>query len=518
MNDAKQAGEILHILPLVIEQTCDSITITDKKGVIVYCNVAACRIRGRVQEEIIGKTAYFARPDVRGKGLFRALWENLEKGESWRGPLMERRQDRSTYPTLASISPICDEAGEIAHYVCIQRDMTDQHILEEQLHQSQKMEALGTLVGGIAHDFNNMLAGMTGNLYLARRKVEDKPDVVEKLRNVEKLSFRAADMINQLLTFARKDIRQMQPFSLTAFVKESFKLARVSVPENIALHRHICSADLIIKGDATQLQQVLMNLLNNARDAVAGTDRPAITIKLREWKADDEFLHAHPDLTGDRFALLTVEDNGSGIHESYMNNIFEPFFTTKEVGQGTGLGLAMVYGSVQSHGGVVEVDSEEGKGTSVHVYLPLLDNEEVSSFPKDAGETYQGHGETILLADDEAHVRQTNKNVLESLGYHVLEASNGEEAFAVFSGNQDVIALLILDVVMPQMGGVETAERIRELSPGIPIIFATGYDKDEVTPQQLPHSMVLSKPFSVNALSLQIRNLLDTPMPFPRKT
>jgi len=393
----------------------------------------------------------------------------------------------------------------------IMTDITERQNLQGQLRQSQKMEALGTLVGGIAHDFNNMLAGITGNLYLARRKVEDRPDVVEKLKNIEQLSSRAADMIGQLLAFARKSMVQTQPLSLTAFMKESFKLAQVSIPESIAFHRRICGTDLMVTGDATQLQQVLMNLLSNARDAVAGVDKPAISVKLSEYKADDAFLRAYPGLVGRRLARLTVEDNGGGISEEHLNNIFEPFFTTKAVGNGTGLGLSMVYGSVQSHGGAVRVDSKAGRGTSFHIYLPLLDGRQASRDHTNHDKIYAGHGETILLADDEAHVRETGSDVLESLGYRVLTACDGKEAVKLFCAHRDEVALAILDVVMPHLGGVKAAEQIRRLSPGVPVLFATGYDREQAmtTSNRLPHSLVLTKPLSINKLSRSVRDLIN---------
>jgi len=304
----------------------------------------------------------------------------------------------------------------------------------------------------------------------------------------------------------------MQPLLLAPYLNEALKMARVSVPENIIFHRHISRQDMMINGDAAQMQQVLMNLIGNACDAVEGIKEPVISVKLREWEADAEFLLAHPDMQTRQFARLTVEDNGSGIPADCMDNIFEPFFTTKGVGKGTGLGLAMVYGAVQSHGGILNVDSEAGRGTCFQLYLPLLK----SGLPQSVADDkvlLASHGETVLLADDEAQVRQASKDVLESLGYRVLEAANGKEAIDVFYAHADEIELLILDVVMPQLGGVEAAMRICELKPHTPVIFATGYDKEQVAPmtKQLEHSLVLNKPFVIGRFSRCIRKLLDEP-------
>jgi len=334
---------------------------------------------------------------------------------------------------------------------------------------------------------------------------------MERIRIVEKLGYRAADMISQLLTFARKGIVQIQPLSLEPFLNEALKLAQVSIPENITFRRYIFSQGLVVNGDAAQLQQVLMNLLSNARDAVEGAGKSMITVRLEEWIADAHFMRTYPDVKASRLAHLMVKDNGCGIPDDYKGNIFEPFFTTKGVGKGTGLGLAMVYGAVQSHGGALRVDSEAGRGTCVHIYLPLIDNKPENPDDVIHGKIYTGRGETILLADDEAPLRQTSKHILESLGYRVLEASDGKEAVDVFSAHSDAIELLVLDVMMPRMGGVEAADRIHEMKPDMPLIFATGYDRKSLPNDagELRNYLVLSKPFSIQMFSKGIRDLLD---------
>jgi len=384
--------------------------------------------------------------------------------------------------------------------------------MEHRFHQAQKMEALGTLVGGIAHDFNNMLAGMTGNLYLAKKKVQGNPDVVQKLDNVEKLSFRAAEMIHQLLTFARKDRVSMQEFPLTPFIKEAIKLLQVSVPENIDVVQNICSDALQINGDGTQIHQVLLNLLNNARDAVEGVDDPRITISLKPFHADEMFIKNHTNSRVGSYAHLVIEDNGCGIPNNKLEHLFEPFFTTKEQGKGTGLGLAMVFGAINTHSGFVEVESIEGKGSSFHVYIPLLETEHVAPSLQQEQGIIQGYGEMILLVDDEEHIREVGREVLEELGYQVIEASDGLEAVDIFISNQDKIALIIMDIVMPRLGGVKAIERIRGIRPDIKVIFSTGYDKEATLPDKMQPSeaVILSKPFNIETLSKTIREHLDS--------
>ena len=389
------------------------------------------------------------------------------------------------------------------------QDISERKQLEEQLVQSQKMEAIGTLVGGIAHDFNNMLAGITGHLYLAKEQISDMPDIVNDLNNVEDIAFRAADMIEQLLTFARKSRVNTKPVPLNPFIKQTLKLLRTSVPENIELHQEICSDALQIKGDSTQLHQVLLNLINNARDAVEGKDRPCITIRLEAWHPDEIFISHHTYFADKPYAHLSIEDNGCGMSEQQIEHLFEPFYTTKEQGKGTGLGLSMSFGAIKMHHGFIEVESIEGKGSTFHLYLPLLlqTNKRAIASPGEKMIT-RGHGELILLVDDELPIIETGKAVLESLGYRVLTATNGREAVDQFHEHAGEIALCILDVVMPIMSGDKAAQCIRQIKSDVKIIFATGYDKSAL--RSMENEIVLSKPFHIKEMSYLIRKQLDS--------
>ena len=379
---------------------------------------------------------------------------------------------------------------------------------EEQFHQAQKMDAIGTLVGGIAHDFNNMLAGITGNIYLAKKEAKAIPDVIHKLNDVEELSFRAADMIRQLLTFARKGDVSMKPLQLNPFIQEMVKFLSTSVPENIEFHQHISSSPLPINGNTTQLHQVLMNLVNNARDAVEGTNKPLITVTLETFQTDDAFNKKHAYFKSGAYALLSVQDNGCGIPEHQIKQLFEPFFTTKEEGKGTGLGLAMVFGAIKTHKGYIEVESRKGKGSSFHVYLPLQESTELSPALSNA-EIIKGNGEKILIVDDNESVRKSSKEILESINYKVIEASDGLEAVALYTSNQDEVSLIITDIVMPRLGGIEAIKQIREICADVKVIFSTGYDKDKVLKgASLSKDIILSKPHNIENLSKTIREQL----------
>lgn len=425
------------------------------------------------------------------------------------------RQDGTLIPCLFTAVPL--QVNGLNYIAGIAIDISDRKQAEkallksqQQFYQAQKMEAVGTLVGGIAHDFNNMLAGITGNLYLAKRRSHEMPDVVQRLTDVEELSFRASDMIQQLLTFARKGEVSMKPISFVSFIKETLKLLRASTPENIELNQYISNDLIQVNGNVTQLHQVLMNLVNNARDAVENIQNPAIHIKLESFSPDEEFLASHSYFMAGKYAHLSVQDNGCGIPQDQMDHLFEPFFTTKDEGKGTGLGLAMVFGAIKTHEGFVEVVSDPAAGSTFHIYLPLYEKKKVKT--KKLSETImEGYGETILIVDDNDEVRRSSRDILESLNYQVCEASDGLEAIQVFSANQHDIALIIIDLVMPKLGGVEAINQIRAIRSDIKVIYSTGYDKNEVLKDSISENenVILSKPLQVEDFSTIIWDQLN---------
>ncbi|MDX8382112.1 MAG: ATP-binding protein [Ghiorsea sp.] len=357
---------------------------------------------------------------------------------------------------------------------------------------------------------DNMLAGITGNLYLAKQYSVDNPYVLQKLGNVESLSYRAAEMIKQLLTFARKDVVNMKQLPITSFIKETLKLLQSSVPENIDLNHHICTDALIVKADATQIHQMLLNLINNACDALEDAVKPRITINLEAVHVDDAFIKKHLGFITGEYAHLSVHDNGCGIPESMTDLLFEPFSTTKEVGKGTGLGLAMVFGAVKNHQGFIEVESIQNEGSTFHIYFPLalVKSNDVLSQNQGIEVTKRAQGETILFVDDQEDIVETTSEFLESIGYQVITAANGEQAVEAFKAQAANIDLIIMDVVMPIMSGDQAAQLIRQLNPNIKIIFSTGYDK--FAQLEMNHEVVISKPFSIEKMSNLIRQTIDS--------
>jgi len=517
ISGRKQAEAQLRKLSHAVEQAGDAIVITDREGKIEYVNAAFTRINGYTAEQAIGNTPRVLKSGKQNISFYKKMWETILSGKIWQSKIINRKKGGTLYPVMLTISPIHNIAGEITHFVANHADLTEYDEMQAKLEQAQKMEAVGTLVGGIAHNFNNMLAGITGHLYLLRSKMQGMPELVSRVKRVENLTHDAADMISELLIFARKGIVEKKDIDLTGALKAAYKLAAVALPENIKATQEFTNESLPIHGDANQIQQVLLNLLNNARDAVVDVKTPGIETRLERFEADFNFVKRHQVIDGDAFrkgqsfARLSISDNGCGIPEDQLLDIFEPFFTTKEVGMGTGLGLAMSYGTIHNHGGVLEVESEVGKGTTFSVYLPLTQPHTVAIKAPDEKTITRGRGETILLADDEQHVRETVAEVLATIGYKVLQAKDGREAMDIFKTNQEKTALVVLDVIMPHCGGIQLAERIREVSPDMPVIFMTGYDNEQVLGRSDPprNSKILTKPVQFEVLSHSIRQLLD---------
>jgi len=382
---------------------------------------------------------------------------------------------------------------------------------ERRFYQAQKMEAVGTLVGGIAHDFNNMLSGIIANLFMVKRKIEDNPELVARIDNISQLTNSAADMIKQLLTFARKDNVEYRSFNLLPFMSEAYKLAKVSISPEIKLTYDFPSEALWVEANATQLQQVLMNLVNNARDALKEQENGTIKVSLQRFVSDSSFHKKHPDLSASCFAKMAVADNGCGIEKEKIGRIFEPFFTTKDTGEGTGLGLAMCYGAIQGHGGTIEVESNPDQGTAFHVYLPIYEDATDDNPEETLRHATRGKGECILLVEDDPILSKIQNEALSSIGYSIMQASDGKEAVERFQQNVDKIDLIILDMVMPVMGGFEAARHIRKMRLDIPIIYVTGYDPEGTIDSRNvpePGDIVINKPFTIDELSHAVQKQL----------
>ncbi len=514
ITEYRQAAVWIDMFRQAIDQAGEAIMITDSHGDIEYVNSAFARITGYSAAEAIGQNPRMLNSGNQDKAFYRKMWETIVSGQTWQGRVVDKRKDGSFYPCLLSISAMHNAAGQISHFIGIQQDLQEYEELEKQFYQSQKMEALGILVGGIAHDFNNTLAGITGNLYLARKDAAASPRLLDRLKSMETLAFRAAGMIQQLLAFSRKGEVEMHPLSIAPFLKEAAKLHRISLPENISLRCDIRDVDMIVRGDPNLLQQALMNLINNARDAVQDVHQPRITITMDRYQPDGAFLKRHPGAEGCAFAHIRISDNGEGIQPEHAEHIFEPFFTTKEQGKGTGLGLAMVYGAMHTHGGIITASSSTGEGAHFDLYLPLFKATVGARASEDEGDAQRGHGELILLADDDRDVLAMTREVLQNLGYRVITAYDGLMAVDIYRAHRDEIRLLIMDMVMPKLDGPGAYRIIRKFDPAVKVLLTTGYDMGAL--EQMPDigwDQILTKPYAVGDLGQRVQCQLADAVP-----
>jgi PAS domain S-box-containing protein len=405
--------------------------------------------------------------------------------------------------------PRCDDTGRLIAYDGMVTDITERKKLENQLHQAQKMEAVGQLAGGIAHDFNNILSAILGYGSLLQMKIEENDPLRSYVDQIIASSHRAAHLTHSILAFSRKQIINLMPVDLNEIIGRVEKLLVRIIGEDIELKTGMNGDVLLITADTGQIEQVLINLCTNARDAMP--QGGFLMIETRLMECDELFVKAHPYAKPGTYAMVSVSDTGIGMDDGTKEKIFEPFFTTKEVGRGTGLGLSIVYGIIKQHGGYINVYSESGKGTTFKLYFPILESgiketESMPSIPAARG------AETVLMAEDDAAVRTIARKVFEQFGYTVIEARDGEDAVKKFLENKDNVHLVVLDLLMPKKNGKEAYEEIRKIRPDVKVIFTSGYTADILNKKGILEEGInfLSKPISTNDLIRKVREVLDT--------
>src|SRR5713226_2276376 len=409
----------------------------------------------------------------------------------------------------------CSSASErsattgIAYYETIVRDVTEQRRLQEQLLQSQKMEAVGRLAGGVAHDFNNLLTVIISYTDLLLEDLGRDDPKREDVAAVRKAAEGAAALTHQLLAFSRKQVLQPKVLDVNATVATTEKLLRRLIGEDIQLVAKLASGLGRVKADPGQIEQVIMNLAVNARDAMPAGGQ--LTIETANVEMDQAYVRGHPLAQPGRYVMLAVSDTGIGMDEETKAHIFEPFFTTKEMGKGTGLGLATVYGIVKQSGGFIWLYSEPGQGTSFKIYMPRVDESAERATPA-AAETLPRGTETVLVVEDAPAVRAVTRQVLERQGYTVLEAPNGEAALVLATKHHGPIHLLLTDVVMPGVNGRQVAEQLARPRPDMMVLFTSGYTDDSVVRHGILESGIayLQKPFTPDSLARKVREVLDS--------
>lgn len=499
----------LERLKAAIEQVGESVIITDTNGHILYANPALEKISGYSREELLGQTPRLFKSGMQGPQFYQQMWESLHKGKSWVGRMINKRKDGSLFTEAATISPVRDAAGELVNFVAVKRDITEHLLLEAQLQQAQKMESVGRLAGGVAHDFNNMLGVILGYTQMALAKCDADSPLGEDLHEVLVAAERSANITRQLLAFARKQIVAPQVLNLNETVEGMLKMLRRLIAEDIRLVWQPHSSLWPVRIDPNQVSQILANLCVNARDAIPGVGTITIATDLAD--IDTASCHDRPGLIPGEYVKMTVADSGCGMSEEVLEKVFEPFFTTKEVGQGTGLGLATVYGIIKQNDGYIFVDSEIGQGTCFTIYLPRIIEDQASEPSRTEKDLISdGGGKTILLVEDEGAILRLTSKLLANAGYKVLTAQTPSQALSLAAQHKAHIALLLADVIMPEMNGEDLASAVRKIIPTVKCLFMSGYSENVLCEQGRlrADAPLLRKPFAAEDLARNVYQAL----------
>ena len=469
-------------------------------GRIVYANPTAISLTGIPEERLLASSV-LGLFDARDKALVREMIDRVAaEANMVAADSPVKFNDREF---MIKLLPIRDDMKRTL--IMVLEDVSEHRRIEAQFHHAQRMEAVGTLAGGIAHDFNNLLMVIQGNISLMLYELDPKHPFYDRLRSIEKQVQSGSRLTAQLLGYARKGRYEVRPIDLNQLVEEAcetFNRTRKEILIHQELSRDLCA----IEADAGQLEQVLMNLFVNAADAMAGGGSLIVrTVNTDHHAMKGKLYNPKPG----NYVLITVTDSGTGMDKKTMARIFEPFFTTKEMGRGTGLGLASVYGIVKGHGGFIDVDSQKGKGTTFRIYLTATDKP-VARNGAEAPEPIKRGSETILLVDDEQMMLDIGRDLLQTMGYRVITARDGEEAVEVYRGRSEEIDLVLLDIVMPKMGGGQAYDCIKSINPAVKVLLLSGFSIDGEATQILSRGCngFIQKPFNLEQLSRSVKSVL----------
>ena len=493
----------------IIESSFDAIIITDGEGCITYVNPAFESMTGFSACDVVGSNPRFLKSGMHDEAFYRTVWGRLRTGRPWQGEFVNKKKSGETYNASTVIFPVFSDSGEIANYVSIQRDVSEEKRLHGQLLRAQKMEAIGTLAGGIAHDFNNLLSAIIGYAEIMK---EDLPEDHPNYRHVsiiEHSAKRGADLAARILNATKTEKVEHRVVNLNAVVQDTLELLSRSIPKSISMDTRLAPELRNIKASTSQLQQVIMNLAVNARDAMP--EGGSLLIETVNVGQEDIPLTGRPSAEG--FVRLGISDTGKGMEEAILHKVFDPFFTTKSRGSGTGLGLYIVHSIVTNHGGYINLLSEAGRGTRFHVYFPVCtEAAEVEAAPTQEDLTGDG---TVLIIEDEADVRSLTSDILRRYGYSVLAAADGTEGVAAYRERQAEIDLVLLDMIMPMMNGTEVFQILRGINPQVKVILISGYSSEGLGGiSRLLRSgakRFIQKPFTQKLLGRAVKEAIAAP-------
>jgi PAS domain S-box-containing protein len=515
ITERKKTEEKLRELSQAIEQSPVSIVITDPSGSIEYVNSKFVNVTGYSYDEVIGQNPRILKSGHTRPEEYSRLWQTIKAGGEWHGEFLNRKKNGDVFWESAKISPIINGLGQTTHFLAVKEDITarkqaEDHVrrMEEQIRQSQKMDAIGQLAGGIAHDFNNVLGGIIGYTDMSLSLAEKGSVLESNLLKVLKASDRAKHLVKQILTFSRRGNPQRSAVTIRPILQEVLELLRASIPSSVIIDSDLNKNTKPVLADPTKLHEAILNLATNAVQAMKR--KGTLTVRLRPVSLDHiEYGRSGEILPGD-YTVIEIADTGCGMDSTVLSKAFEPFFTTKPVGEGTGMGLSVVLGVVQTHDGDIQIESEVGAGTTVRIYLPVSDDPIADAADENVRSDTSGT-ERILLVDDEPLLLEMVEEMLSTLGYSIVSMSDSVKALAFIRANSKEIDLLITDQTMPGLTGSELAAEALKFRNDLPIILCTGYSS-EVNSEQaaaMGVSRFLLKPYRSKELSKSIREVLD---------
>jgi len=500
------AEEQFYRLSRAVEQSPVAIVITDVDGRAQYVNSKFTAVTGHTLEDILDRNIEVLREGHRDAVSYEKFWATVRAGDEWRGEFSTTSADGSTVWESVKVSSLRNPSGEITNFLCLREDVTERKRLEHELRQAQKMESLGTLAGGIAHDFNNLLAIINGYSEFCQQGAPEPAVLQKSLREIHRAAQRASGLVRQILTFSRKTEVRFSPVDLNQLARDLGTLLAETFPRTVTIHQDLQEKLPPLLADQNQVQQIVLNLCVNARDAMPSGGTITVTTRahsgtsLRRLGAD----------AAQNYACLAVADTGTGMTPEVRQRIFEPFFTTKQGNQGTGLGLAVVYGIVVAHHGFIDVDSTPGVGSTFSVYLPLAERGPVAPVAASPME-FPGGTEALLIVDDEESLRSLLATALACKGYRTTTAASGLEAIEIVSDTTRPFDAVLLDLNMPGASGIEVLKIIRICRPGLKVAVISGHLTNEARGEfeQLGQRVFVQKPYRLDELGRHLRTLLE---------
>lgn len=509
ITERKEMERKQQLLMTAIEQSVETMMITDKEGVIQYVNPAFRINSGYELSEALGNHSRLVKSDEHDPDFYEDLWKTISKGGVWSGQICNKKKDGTLYYVDATISPVRNSIGEIENYVAVKHDVTKALALEANYLQAQKMEAIGRLAGGVAHDFGNLLTIISGRAELAAMSLTDDDPTNNDVEEILLAVDRATALTRQLLDFSRQQPIRTETVELNQILKNTVNMLGKLVGENINFFVEIDISTPTIETDGKKLEQVLINLVVNARDAMPDGGNLRIYTSVAK---DIPSKKLASTLIEGEYVIISVEDSGIGIEEDILTKIFEPFFTTKPEGIGTGLGLATSYGIINQLGGIIDVKSKLGEGTTFDIYLPITTGNILSSESTEILTDDMPSGtEIILVVEDEIAVRKVTAKILRTLGYTVLEAQSGGDAYVMCLKLEHPPDLVLTDIIMPNLSGPNLVAMLRATFAEIKFVYMSGYSGDEINLNEIlaTNTPFLQKPFRKAELASLVRQVLD---------